>query len=204
MLIKCAECDRDISDTVPACPHCGFARKPLEPSAPAAIAARTAIFQYISLGAVVVALFTPRILLSVPCLVTIIAGIVALVRAEPRKLLSLATVGFAVFLVSWSPTGVSTKSTAYVQNMEIEDSNWTTERNYTYVRGRVKNSGDKTVSYFKITAYYKDDEDNVLDTDYTNSAENLRPGMAKEFEIMHRASPDYKHVSIQVEDVRVD
>lgn len=203
MLIKCAECDKDISDSVAACPHCGFTLKPASPSAPTVAAPKTAIFQYVSLGAVVIALFTPRILLSVPCLVTIVAGIVALVRGEPRKLLSLATVGFAFFLISWGPTGISTTDVAYVQNMTIQDWDWTTERNYTYVRGRVKNSGDKTVSYFKITAYYKDNKNNVLDTDFTNSAENLRPGMAKEFEIMHRASSDYKYVSIQVEDVRV-
>lgn len=49
---------------------------------------------------------------------------------------------------------------------------------------------------------YLDNNGNVLDTDYTNSGEDLLPGMSKEFEIMHKESPEYKKVSIQVDKVR--
>lgn len=86
--------------------------------------------------------------------------------------------------------------------MHIQNYDYKTDGNYDYVKGRVKNIGDRTVSYFKITAYYKDASGNIIDTDYTNSAENLQPGMAKEFEIMHTSSPEYQTVSVAVEEVR--
>jgi len=88
--------------------------------------------------------------------------------------------------------------------MEIQKWDWTAERNYSYIRGRVKNNGDKTVSYFEIKALYKDDAGNVLDTDFTNSGENLLPGMSKEFEIMHKESPEYKKVNIYIEKVTTE
>ncbi len=88
------------------------------------------------------------------------------------------------------------------QNLNIQDGwRWTVERNYSYIRGRVTNKGDEDINYFKITAEYMDSNGNVLDTDYTNSGETIRPGNSKEFEIMHRHSSEYEKVRIFVEEV---
>lgn len=93
----------------------------------------------------------------------------------------------------------------YKDKLEIQDG-WTWKRkgNYTYFQGRVKNTGDKTIRYFKITAQYKDNDGNVLDTDYTNSNENILPGNSKEFEIMHKDNDNYKKCSITVDEVSLE
>lgn len=201
MLIKCLECNKDMSDSATSCPHCGFILKALkskDTSKEAESSSRKkALFQFISLGAIIVALFTPRILISLPCLVIISSGIIALFRKEPRWFLSVSSIVIGFFLIG----AFDTKSD-YIGKMEIQKGDWTRERDYSYVRGRVKNGGDKTVTYFEITALYKDASGTVLDTDYTNSGETLQPGMSKEFEIMHKESLEYRNVSIATDAVR--
>ena len=93
----------------------------------------------------------------------------------------------------------------YKQKLVIQEG-WTWERdgNYTYIRGRVKNTGNKTIRYFEVTAQYLDKNKNVLDTNYTNSGEKIRPGDSKEFEIMHRHNSEYEYVSIFVEEVSIE
>ena len=86
--------------------------------------------------------------------------------------------------------------------MEIQEGwTWKIDNNYSYIWGRVKNTGTTVIRYFEVAATYKDDQGNVLDTDYTNSGETLRPGWSKEFEIMHKNSPHYRTVAIRVQDV---
>jgi hypothetical protein len=203
-LTKCPECTKDVSEMAPACPHCGFALKTTPQAIPDVqpLKRKAAIFQYVSLGAIVVAFFTPRLLVSIPCLVIISTAIIALVRVEPRWWLSLASVFMGILLIGAGTSNLPSPDTSYVSKMEIQDRDLTFNHPYMYMRGRVKNIGDKTVSYFKITAYYNDVKGNVLDTDYTNNAEDLRPGMSKEFEIMHRVSSDYADVSLVVDEAR--
>ena len=92
----------------------------------------------------------------------------------------------------------------YKKNMVIQKGwRWEEEERYNYIRGRVKNTGTKTVTYFKLKVEYQNARKEVVDTDYTNSGETLGPGMAKEFEIMHHNSEDYKSVAIGIEEVKV-
>lgn len=205
MLIKCPECSKDISDLAPSCPHCGFILKTMKPKNNSekteSISRKKATSQFISLSAIIVALFTPKILISLPCLVIISSGIIALFRKEPRWFLSVVSIFIGFFFISASTLDLGIKND-YISQMEIQKWECTNESNYNYIRGRVKNVGDKTVTYFKITALYKDANGTVLDTDYTNSLETLLPGMSKEFEIMHKESSEYKKVSIDVDEVR--
>lgn len=93
----------------------------------------------------------------------------------------------------------------YIDKLEIQkDWTWQADGNYTYIKGRVKNIGDKTIRYFKITAQYEDKDGNVLDTDYTNSNENILSGNQKEFEIMHENNNDYYTCSIFVDEVSLE
>ncbi|HMT92320.1 FxLYD domain-containing protein [uncultured Thiothrix sp.] len=201
MLIKCPECTKDISDTVAACPHCGYTFKSIPLINQSNPKKKVAIFQYVAICALVVALFTPKILISIPCLVLITTGIISLVRKEPRWWLSLISVIFGLAIIG-STSSIAKTDTSYIDKMHIQDWRWEKEGNYTYVRGRVKNIGDSTVSYFKITSYYKNVSGDIIDTDFTNSGEQLQPGMAKEFEIMHKESSEYKTVSIAIDTVR--
>jgi hypothetical protein len=199
MIITCAECKKEMSDSLAACPHCGFIRTgaPLALTQKAAATKRSATFQFIALGAVVVALFTPRFLVTIPCLVVISSAIAALIRREPRWLLSTTVLLLGFWMVGASPISTDDRSD-YVQKLRVDDFRWDTEGTYTYARGRVTNTGDKIVSYFSVTAYYKDASGKVLNTEYTNSGQDLGPGISKEFQIMHKTSPEYSSVSVAV------
>lgn len=95
---------------------------------------------------------------------------------------------------------------AYVDSLVIEDgAEWTIDGDWSHVRGRVRNIGTRTVSYFEVKAYfYGSDRTTVVDQDYTNSAQDMRPGTAKSFDIMHGYTQDMKYYRVFVEKVRVD
>lgn len=77
---------------------------------------------------------------------------------------------------------------------------------YTYVKGHVTNTGDRTVRYWKVMARYRDgfiSSSPVIDTAYTNALETLRPGERKNFEIMH-AQNGAKSVALEVDEVQLE
>lgn len=76
---------------------------------------------------------------------------------------------------------------AYVYKLEVQPGwTYTKDGDYSHIRGRVKNIGDKVVRYWKITSKYYNPKGEMLDQGYTNSGEDLLPGEADSFEIMHR------------------
>ncbi len=205
MLIKCPECYNDMSNLAPSCPHCGFVLMTPEhkDSSKETVTRqhKKAIFQFISLGAIIVAFLALRTHASLFCLVVISSGIIALIRKEPRWLLSVASIFLGIFLISMSMHNSGTRSD-YVSKMEIQKWEYKNDISSSHIWGRVKNVGDRTAYFYTIKALYKDSSGNVLDTGSTGSAETLPPGMSKEFEIFHKASPEYKHISLYVEAAR--
>ena len=91
MLINCTECNKKVSNTAPTCPQCGHNLIPVS---------KNATFQFISLSALVIALFTPKLLFTIPCLVVVSTGIISLIKKEPRWWLSLGSVLLAVLFLS--------------------------------------------------------------------------------------------------------
>jgi hypothetical protein len=153
-------------------------------------------------------LLTPRLFATLPGLFVMVTAIISLAKKESGSFLSLILLMVTVFLLIGNASITSEFNSqqddevAYVNNMQIQEKwEWSVERQYSYIRGRVKNTGNRTVSYFKIAAHFYDENKNVIDTDYTNSGETLLPGMSKEFEIMHKHSDEYKSANILVEDV---
>lgn len=83
--------------------------------------------------------------------------------------------------------------------LEILDGwTWITEGNYTYVRGSVKNIGNRAINYFEVNVKYEDVNKNVLDSDFTNWDRKIQPGEAKEFEIKHHVNEKYQYIDISV------
>lgn len=82
-------------------------------------------------------------------------------------------------------------------------SGWTkrVSGNYMYIEGTVKNTSDKTISYYEINAKFYDSKGNVIDTDYTNSGKDLAPGESRKFEIMHKNDYNITDVKLSVGDV---
>lgn len=201
-LIDCPECKKGISDTVKACPHCGYpliskteVKKNKEK--------KSAVFQIISFAAFVIALFTAQLFLSFFSLIVIGCAIISLFRKEKRWGLSLIALilGFLLIIL---PTIYDSQQIKYKDEVSITSWNWEKEKNYSYIRGRIRNDGNRTITYFKVKAYYLDNIGNVLDTDIDNDIEDLLPGMSKEFEIMHKNNPDYKKVRVEIDEVRIE
>ena len=101
---------------------------------------------------------------------------------------------------SLKPAGKSTGGSNSPKLEVVKGFTWEASGDYDYVRGSVKNSGDIPIRYFKVRAEFLDKKGRVVDTDYTNSGERLEPGQRKKFEIMHRSSPEYKSVSVSVDE----
>jgi len=69
---------------------------------------------------------------------------------------------------------------------------------YIYITGRVKNVSDTNISYFEVKCNFLDDNNQVLDSDYTNDGLTLKPREMREFEIMHKYSSDYKNYKLSI------
>lgn len=118
MLVKCPECSREISDSAPSCPHCGFVQKAAFPdlkpgaasSRPADGGSRTPVTPIFLLAAGVaffLALFTPRIVAVLPILGAVILAVVSLVRREPFKVAAFGVIVFSIGLFVLSSSDFS-------------------------------------------------------------------------------------------------
>ncbi|MGH4137781.1 FxLYD domain-containing protein [Clostridium sp.] len=79
---------------------------------------------------------------------------------------------------------------------------WVNEDNYTYLRGSVKNIGSKVINHFEVNIKYKDVNDNVLDSDFTEWNRKIQSGECKEFEIKHSINENYYSVDISLNNYK--
>jgi len=90
-----------------------------------------------------------------------------------------------------------------IQKLEIQ-SGYTDKikGDYYYITGSVKNIGNADINYFEVRVDFKDNEGNILDSDYTNDGLVLKSGEMREFEIMHKYNNKYKQYSLSIGDVK--
>jgi uncharacterized protein YceK len=81
---------------------------------------------------------------------------------------------------SYSPAPIKTTS------MKIVEHTWDFKGDYVIISGSVQNTGETNIRYFEVVVEYLDRNDNVIDSDYTNCAETIKPGNKKTFEIMSK------------------
>jgi hypothetical protein len=87
--------------------------------------------------------------------------------------------------------------------LEIQKgSNYEIRGDYIYINGSVKNVSISDINYFEVRVDFKDEDDNVLDSNYTNDRLTLKPGDKREFEIMHRWNDDYAKYQLSIDDVK--
>lgn len=87
--------------------------------------------------------------------------------------------------------------------LEIQPDHTIKIRNdYYYITGRVKNVGNKDINYFEVKCNFLDDNNQVLDSDYTNDNLVLKPGEMREFEIMHRYKDEYEKYKLSINNVK--
>lgn len=175
---------------------------------------KNSLFLAIAIIAFITGLLTPRILYVIPALVIIVSCVISLIKREKLWGLSVFLIIGTIYLMnstslnigSFSNTQTKKDQEDYaLQKMNILNEVWEVSwsNGYGHVKGRVKNNGDKVVSYFKITARFYDNNHQVINSEYTNSGEDLYPTEAKDFEISHKASSEYKTVNLTVEEIRI-
>lgn len=137
MLIKCPECDSEVSDSATSCPKCGFpfsyqGETRQEVARPVVKTRPTPVFLAISLVALFIGLFSPRLLIFLPLLAAAALAILSLVRGERGRwaavlvfpaclgLLVLAASpssgSFAEGEVTYQVTGSATEASLTYQN----------------------------------------------------------------------------------------
>lgn len=90
----------------------------------------------------------------------------------------------------------------YLPSVMVEPGwTWTVDNGYSYIKGRIRNYGKQTIRYFEVTASFYGKSNQILDTDYTNSGQDVVPGARKTFEIMAPYSRDYSSASLEVTKV---
>ncbi len=95
------------------------------------------------------------------------------------------------------------RNTPTTDDIEI-NGGWTMDRegDYLYIRGSVTNvSSTKTISYYEVEAKFLDEYGEVIDSDWTNSGDDLEPGESRKFEIMHECGSDEDDVKLSIKDV---
>lgn len=132
MLQHCPECGGTVSDQATACPHCGHpvATAPLQ-SAPSA--RHSPVFSVLALLGLIVCLFTPRLIVTLPILGTLGCGIVALFRRERARALavvSLIGAGGLLILSSGSSGKRIGEDAAALSAVEIVDWNWRSDPSF--------------------------------------------------------------------------
>lgn len=70
------------------------------------------------------------------------------------------------------------------------------------VTGRVKNVSDSDISYFEVRIDFKDNNGNILNSDYTNDGLLLKPNDMREFEIMSKWNNSYKQYELSIGDIK--
>jgi hypothetical protein len=99
MLIECPECKSQVSDQVEGCPHCGH---PMGPSVHKIATPRdrnAPIFLAVASIALVLSLFTPRLLLFFPMMGTLGCAAISLFRKEKGQIGAVLVLAFAVGLL---------------------------------------------------------------------------------------------------------
>lgn len=198
MLIDCPECKKQVSDQAEACPNCGIKLKPTSQvivksdAAPVALAASAFGF--------FVALFTPKLIATLPILITLIAAAISLFRKERGRafagVIMVMTVG--LLLLSRYPTSTSVSdnrdSTSVtpvadaVVAAEIADWNWGADKRFAG-RGAViwsvivKNVSDRNIAAVRVQITTFDKLEKLITTDdtYVNAIPPGGTGSAKAY-----------------------
>jgi len=203
MLITCPECSRDVSDKAPTCPNCGYVLASNQPPLVTSKLGKTAVFQFMAIAGTGVALFTPMILVSIVCLFVIATAVVSVFRSEPRRILSIICIGIAAFILYAASSSMSTTLDGDRDYIEKVSNSWDQENDsgYITIHGRVTNDGEKVLQSVKVVAAFQDDFGNTLDTDVGYVFGDVSPGDSKEYDIMHKSSPEYKRILVRIDEV---
>jgi hypothetical protein len=136
MLIECPECKRQVSDQAEGCPHCGHPIRSSVHEIPRATPKdrNAPIFLVLASIALVLSLFTPRLLLFFPIMGTLGCTAISLFRKEKGRIGAVLVLVFAVGLLVLSEVGTVVPQTGVKSSnlaaAEIVEWNWRKDPNF--------------------------------------------------------------------------
>lgn len=175
---------------------------------------KNALFQILAIVTFVIFLGTPRFLGSLVAIPLVVFCIISMYRSEPRKWLSVIILILTGWL--WMDPGTSSArveqadyksdeeiEAEYIKNfVKVGDYKLEMEsRPYMHIKGRIKNAGDKSLSYYKLTAFFKNNNGEIINSEYTNSGDLLLPNASDEYDISVKWSDEYKGLNLVVEEI---
>lgn len=90
----------------------------------------------------------------------------------------------------------------YLPKMEVDPLyKWKKIGDVSSISGRIKNTGDRSVSYWLLTASFYGKDRKVLDKAENNSTTVLNPGESDNFEVMTAYDPAHEGVKLEVTQV---
>lgn len=96
------------------------------------------------------------------------------------------------------------ENSEYKSSLKIPDGwEYVIEGDVSYVRAKVKNSGEKTINFFKIRAKYQTKDFETVSTDTISVTEVVSAKETKDFVIKHKHSPQEKTVKLYIDDVSI-
>jgi zinc-ribbon domain len=189
MLIECPECKKSVSDQAPNCPSCGFviAKPEVKASPPPALAtSRAPAFTIIAVVALFLGLFTPRILLFFPIMLSIGAAVAGFARKEPFRLAGVAAGVAAIGLLFLSSADMAAPTTSNLESAQLVTWNWVRDRDFgTHGTIKwnvlVKNISDKPIESVKVNFTSYDANGHILASTFT-FVEAIPPGETRSSE----------------------
>lgn len=154
MLIKCPECDSEVSDSASSCPKCGFpfkaqTEKREEVARSVANTRAMPVCLAISLLALFVSLFSPRFLIFMPLLAAAALAVLSLVRGERARWAAILVFPGCLGLLAIAESPASGKFAGEYVTYQVSGS--ATEASLTYQNGDGGTSQEKVTLPWSIT-----------------------------------------------------
>ena len=199
-IIKCPECQHDISDKASVCPHCGYPLEPKDKSDPETkITSKdsfptskkvvgTAIATIVGLVIIGISISNANNCAATGCNNTKVSGGQYCFKHTCNK---SGCYNYKskndYYCYTHEASDTSTKYTYSYESadsvLQISDTKVSSNSSYTICTGTLKNTGKKTYKFVEVKGSFKDSSGNVLDTDWTYAvgSEGLSPGESTTF-----------------------
>lgn len=199
-IVKCPECQQDVSDRALVCPHCGFPLEPNKKSEPETIMVQKSTTP------------VPKKTIGIVLAVIAVIGIVIIsisnanrceangcnnTKVSNGQYCAKHTCGKSgcynyksadsFYCYTHKSSDTSSNYTQSYESpytvLEISNVKVTSNSSYTICTGTVKNTGKKTYTFVQVKGSFKDSSGNVVDTDWTYAvgSEGLAPGESTTF-----------------------
>jgi hypothetical protein len=173
MLVECAECKTKISSEATACPSCGrpqFAQTTLASSPKV----RAPAFLIAAVVGLAFSLYTPKLILVLPILATVVLAIISIVRRERARAGAAVVLVLAIglFVVGSSDLQPGHDVSSAAQSAQITDWNWQPDPTFG-TNGTikwnvsVKNISDKPISMARVEFSTYDAAGKLITTTFT-------------------------------------